>query len=188
MFFTVTKYHNFTSRHNILFAGDGRSIVGIATAAYRQLEKRGKRSVSLLFPIAMQAALQAPRVLHASREDCQIIVEIGRAKAAWGLNGPDEPFAVDGSQSDGSVFREDCPWKKLGVGTPKVATAQPGTSAFGVGKPSYSQDGKTATASLDFVSISGQKNIAPFVSMLTCTLDKVSGHWKLRDCRQDFIT
>jgi hypothetical protein len=144
--------------------------------------------MSLLLALLLQASAPAPRIVHASREDCEIIVEIGKAKAAWGPNGPNEPFAIDGVQSDGSVYREDCPWTELGVGAPTAATGKPGTSAFGVDKPVYAPDGKTATAALDYVAISGTAGMAPFASVLTCTLDRVDGRWKLRDCRQDLIT
>lgn len=141
-----------------------------------------------MFALLMQASAQETRIVHASHEDCEIIVEIGKAKAAWGPKGPNEPFAIDGVQSDGSIYREDCPWKELGVGAPTAATGEPGTSGFGVDKPSYSPDGNTATAALDFVVI-GQKNGERlFASVLTCMLDKFDGHWKLRDCRQKLIT
>lgn len=136
------------------------------------------------------ASLQASNspVVHASREDCEIIVEIGKAKAAWGAAGPDEPFAIDGVQPDGSTYREDCPWADLGVGAPSVATYAPGTQDFGIDRPVYSPDGKTATAGLNFVVINEKEGMAPFASASTCTLVKVEGRWKLRDCTQNFIT
>jgi len=144
--------------------------------------------MGLLVALLMQAAMAAPPVVHASREDCAIIIEIGKAKAAWGAAGPDEPFAIDGTQPDGSIYREDCPWKEFGVGAPTAATGEPGSQAFGVDKPSYSPDGNTATANLDYVAIGQKGGPPPFTSVLTCTLDKVDGHWKLRDCRQELIT
>jgi len=144
--------------------------------------------MSLLLALLLQAATPEPRIVHASREDCEIIVEIGKAKAAWGPNGPNEPFAIDGAQPDGSLYREDCPWTELGVGAPTAATSKPGASAFGIDKPVYAPDGKTATAALDFVVIGETPGMAPFTSVLTCRLDRVDGHWKLRDCQQDLIT
>jgi hypothetical protein len=129
-----------------------------------------------------------PIITHASHEDCEIIVEIGKAKADWGPNGPNQPFAIDGVRSDGSIYREDCTWRDFGVGNPTAASGKPGTSAFGVDKPSYSSDGNTATTALDFVVIGQAGGSPPFMSVLTCTLDKVSGHWKLRNCEQELIT
>jgi hypothetical protein len=132
--------------------------------------------------------MSGPPVVHASREDCEIIVEIGKAKAAWGAAGPDEPFALDGVQPDGSTYREDCPWADFGVGAPTAATYLPGAQDFGIDRPVYSADGKTATARLNFVVISDKPGVAPFASGSICTLVKVKGRWKLHDCIQGFIT
>ena len=142
--------------------------------------------MSLWIALALQVAVQQPQIVHASREDCEIIVEIGRAKAAWGASGPVEPFAIDGTQPGGGIYREDCPWDELGVGAPIAATGKPGP-AFGVDKPVYGPDGDTATANLDFIVVPKARQ-APFTSVLSCTLDKVGGRWKLRDCKQALIT
>jgi hypothetical protein len=144
--------------------------------------------MGLWIALLMQAAMSRPPVVHASREDCEIIVEIGKAKVAWGAAGPDEPFAIDGVQPDGSTYREDCPWADLGVGAPTAATYAPGTHDFGIDKPVYSPDGKTATARLNFVVINEKEGVAPFASGSTCTLVKVEKRWKLQDCIQNFIT
>jgi hypothetical protein len=142
----------------------------------------------LWIALVMQAAMSSPSIVHASHEDCEIIVEIGKAKAAWGAAGPDEPFAVDGPQPDGSIYRQDCPWSDFGVGAPTAATYAPGTQDFGIEKPVYSADGKAASARLNFVVINAKKGVAPFASGSTCTLVKIEGHWKLQDCTQNFIT
>jgi len=137
---------------------------------------------------ASAARNQEPNIVHASREDCEIIVEIGKAKAAWGAAGPEEPFAIDGMQPDGSIYREDCPWADFGVGPPRAATYAPGAQDFGIDKPVYSPDGKTATARLNFVVINEKEGVAPFASGSTCTLVKRGGRWKLQGCTQNFIT
>ena len=48
--------------------------------------------------LAMLAALASggPTVEDASLSDCEILVQVGRAEAAWGQSGPNQPFVDEG--------------------------------------------------------------------------------------------
>ncbi|CAN5618491.1 hypothetical protein BH10PSE5_BH10PSE5_13510 [soil metagenome] len=68
--------------------------------------------------LAMMAALSGemqPRIELASASDCAIVVAIGRAQAAWGAIGPNQPLVDEGPLSDGTIYRQACDWRALGV-------------------------------------------------------------------------
>jgi hypothetical protein len=139
----------------------------------------------MLAAVAAQAALGSPEIIHASADDCAVIVAIGRSQVQWGEHGPNEPFFVDGALPDGADFREDCPWRSLGVGDP--VPARQGALGFAIDRPIYGADGKSATAALSFTAFS-KKNVTPFASVETCSLVKQGGGWTLVKCVQNLIT
>jgi len=142
--------------------------------------------LAILAVVASQAVAPAPVIHHASKDDCEIIVAIGRAKVGWGDKGPDEPLFIDGPLPDGSDYREDCSWHGLGVGDPVPGTPGKG-NGFGIDKPVYGPDGATATTQLSFTVFSAS-NQRPFLQELSCKLTKRDGHWVLDSCEQGFIT
>lgn len=134
----------------------------------------------ILAALAVLATLADTTVQEASADDCAIVVEIGKSQAAWGPNGPNQPFFIEGQQKDGSTYRQQCPWNALGVGAPTPAT--PG-NGFAIDKPVYGDDGATAEADVNFVAWAGP-GTAPFISVRHCELRKRKGQWRLKKCVQ----
>jgi hypothetical protein len=134
---------------------------------------------------AVSLAASVPQVAHATTEECAVIVEIGRSRAAWGASGPNQAFVIDGPEQDGTSYREDCNWQAFGVGAP--SQPQNADPRFAISRPRFGSDMKTATAELQFVAPRGPA-VAPFVSIEMCELRKHEGHWKLVACAQGPIT
>ena len=126
-------------------------------------------------------------VVHASADDCAIIVEIGRAQAAWGPKGPNQPFLVEAQGPNGSVYRQECDWAALGVGAPVLAKIGEPGPRFAVERPVYGAGRKTAEADVNFIAWAGP-GTAPFISILHCRLRTSRGVWHLVKCEQGLIT
>ena len=82
--------------------------------------RRGMSVVLIIAAVAVATTRQP--VVHASAEDCAVIVEVGRHALGWGTA---EPLAtyLDADGDNGTVFREVCQWRKLGVPTPTFVAA-----------------------------------------------------------------
>ncbi len=133
-----------------------------------------------------QGAMQIER---ASADDCEIIVEIGKAKINWGAKAPEYKFFPEITRTDGGTYLEDCPWTELGVAAPVVGTPD-AVFAFSISRPVYSGTQATADIAervLHEPSPDG-KQYAPFVEMEICTLEKRGGHWHLVACKLGLIT
>jgi hypothetical protein len=141
----------------------------------------------LLAILAGLVGAGGPKVEYASADDCQIIVAIGRSEAAWGPNGPNQPFVAEGPLADGTIYRQACDWRALGVGA--AVTPSPGQvgARFAIEKPTYKQHGKVAEAAANFVVWAGPGS-TPFLSVRYCKLRKESGDWRLLRCAQGPIT
>jgi hypothetical protein len=126
----------------------------------------------------------APPIVHASAEDCAVIVSILQSRAAWTANGPNTPLVIDGKQSDGSLYRQDCDWKALGVGDP--IPIGPDRARIGIERPAYGANGVTATAGVSFFAPRGRTAPA-FMAVWTCRLRKTGTTWEVADCVEGAI-
>ena len=95
------------------------------------------------------------KVEIASASDCAILVEVGKSEVGWGAAGPTEPFVDVGPLPDGTIYRQACDWKALGVGAPTIARPSQAGARFAVEKPVYAADGQSAQADLDFTFNAG---------------------------------
>lgn len=123
-------------------------------------------------------------VEHASAEDCEIIVEVGKAELNWGKNSYDTRFYPDWDRPRGGKYTEDCPWKKLGV-APIFVDTKNRSSAY-ITRPIYAGD----NATVEFGSrVESGTQIPPFLSLEKCKLHRNSwGHWHLVACELSMIT
>ena len=127
------------------------------------------------------------KVEIASASDCAILVEVGKSEVGWGAAGPTEPFVDVGPLPDGTIYRQACNWKALGVGAPTTAGPSQAGARFAVEKPVYAADGETAQVDLDFTFTAGPGSRL-FVSIRRCALRKTARHWQLIECVADPIT
>ena len=141
----------------------------------------------LLAILAELAAATAPKVELASPSDCAILVAVGRSEVAWGTAGPNQPFVDEGPLPDGTIYRQACDWKGLGVGAPRIVVAWQVGPSFAVDKPTYANGGRTARVDVSFISWAGP-GTAPFVSIRNCTLRKAVDRWRLLQCKPGAIT
>ncbi len=139
--------------------------------------------------LAMLAALASggPTVEDASLSDCEILVQVGRAEAAWGQSGPNQPFVDEGPLPSGVLYRQRCDWRALGVGPPTLLKPGQTGPRFAIEKPVYSEDGRSAQTAVNFMSWAGP-GTAPFLSIRHCSLRIKDGHWHLIRCEQGPIT
>mgnify|MGYP000031662677 FL=1 len=137
--------------------------------------------------IVLVTVLPEPIVVHASADDCAIIVAIRKAQAAWGLKGPNRPFVVEGQGPDGIIYRQDCDWAASGVGPPVVQKLGEPGPRFAIGRPVYGVGRKTAEADISFVAWAGRGTV-PFMSAEHCTLKRSRGAWRVVKCEQGIIT
>ena len=125
----------------------------------------------LVSPVTMAAA---PRIIHASAEDCAVLVAAMTSEFGWTRNGPNGPIYFDEKQSDGSIYRLDCPWKSLGVDPPRIA--DPFTSGLLLHRPSYQPSGLGACV---FASdkIYSPPDGTPTTAIAPIDLEKRDGRW-----------
>jgi hypothetical protein len=127
-------------------------------------------------------------VERASADDCAIIVEVGKSRMNWGVAPPDSAFYPEFDREGGGTYLEDCAWKKFGVAEPLTEAQKPGKGFF-ITRPRYT--GTTATVDLQYF-ISGPivdgKQLPPFISVETCSLEKQGDRWQLRECKLKLIT
>jgi hypothetical protein len=144
----------------------------------------------MMFILAMIAAMSGgsePKIEIASPIDCAVVVAIGKSQVAWGQRGPNQPFIDEGPLLDGTVYRQICDWRSLGVGAPTILKPGQTGPRFAIEKPIYSQNGTIAEADLNLASWNGP-GTAPFASIQHCTIKKKGGAWRLLKCEQGPIT
>ena len=91
---------------------------------------------------------------------------------------------MDGKQIEGSLYREDCDLKALGVGEPTPLGSD--KARIGIDRPSYGPEGKNATAGVSFFAPRGRT--APvFMALWTCSLGKTEATWEVTGCVQGQI-
>lgn len=132
-----------------------------------------------------QSPLAEPAPLvHASADDCAVIVAIGKSELKWGAGAPRAAFLRDFVLPDRSTYREDCPWKELGVAEPTIGDAQ-SAAAFSITRPAY--EGNRATAWFQYsvaeLHEPSGTSIPPFLEREECTAQKGSAGWRLLGCR-----
>jgi hypothetical protein len=141
----------------------------------------------ILLAILAAVAGDVPSVELATPSDCEIVVEVGRAEAGWGAAGPNQPFVDEGPLPNGTIYKQKCDWRALGVGAPKILTPGQTGPRFAIEKPIYSEDGRAARTSFNFFIWPGP-GTAPFFSIRHCSLRMAGGHWHLVSCEQGPIT
>lgn len=72
----------------------------------------------LLAILAQLAATPPAKVEIASASDCAILVKVGKSEVGWSTAGPTQRFVDVGPLPDGTIYRQACDWKALGVGAP----------------------------------------------------------------------
>jgi hypothetical protein len=130
--------------------------------------------------------ISAGTVVHASAEDCEIIVEVGKAKLNWGTAAPVYAFFPEFDLPGGRVYREDCHWKELGLAEPVIGSPS-SQKGFFISRPAYSGTRATVELEMTVRPPEGQR-IGAFIEADICTLEKRVGHWRLMECRLKFIT
>lgn len=123
------------------------------------------------------------QVSHASSDDCEIIVEVGKAKVNWGFAGAEYAFYPVFDLPGGGTYVEDCDWHKFGVGAP-TRGGPDSTSGFFITRPFCAGD----QATVHFQYFLKGKNGASFMEAETCTLEKREGRWHLLKCDLNAIT
>jgi hypothetical protein len=142
----------------------------------------------ILLAILAQLAVTPPaREEIASASYCEILVEIGKSEVGWGAAGPTESFVDVGPLPDGTIYRQACDWKALGVGAPKIVGPDQAGARFAVEKPIYAANGETAQADLNFI-FTGAPGDRLFLSVRHRALRKAAGHWRLMQCTAGPIT
>jgi hypothetical protein len=126
-------------------------------------------------------------VERASADDCAVIVEIGKARLNWGATPPKYDFFPEFDRVGGGVYREICPWKKLGVAKPRLGTPNSEKSFF-ITRPEYSGARASATLQIALTKTVDGKKMPPFLMTETCTLEKPDGRWQLVECKLKAIT
>jgi len=144
----------------------------------------------LLLPAAASAQSAQPQpaapVAHASADDCEIIVAVGKSELNWGTAPPAQAFYPAFDRQDGSPWVADCAWKNFGAADPVIGTPD-SPSGFSISPPVYSGD----TASVDlhtFIAPPKGQHYAPFMSIEACKLERRLGHWRLIGCSLRAIT
>ena len=122
----------------------------------------------------------------ASASDCAILVEVGKSEVGRSAAGPNQPFVEVGPLPDGTIYRQGCDWKALGVGAPTIADTSDAGARFAVEKPVYAADGQTAKVDINFVFAAPGARL--FLSVRHCALRKVADQWRLIECKQRLIT
>jgi hypothetical protein len=130
----------------------------------------------LLAVLAVATARPAPHVVKASAEDCVLIVEVGKIEHVLSSRGEKEPLVIDIEEPGQPTYREDCPWRRLGVAPPIPATDRSAT-AVKIVQPDYGPDRLTAVVT--FVSEVGRTTqFGPGVAATQYRLVKKNGRWQ----------
>lgn len=136
------------------------------------------------------AASPAPTV-HASADDCAVIVGIGKAELGWSANSAGAwPFFPTYDLDGGGTYVEDCPWRALGVAPPAIGAL---SSARGsaITRPVFADGGMTATAELT-TTIAGKdasgRPVPPFIEDRVCKLERRGNTWQVVSCDTAAIT
>lgn len=122
-----------------------------------------------------------PRIELASPDDCAVIVAVGKARMGWGEKPPASGFYPDSSLPGGGVYREACPWKRLGVADPVLGTAAT-PQGFAISRPVFDSSRTHAIASLETTAK------PRFAEVQTCRLEKAAGQWRVISCDVTLIT
>jgi hypothetical protein len=148
---------------------------------------------SLLIALAMLAlaapAVAAPAapVIHASADDCAVIVEVGKHALDWGAKPPRYDFFPEIPLDGGGTFVEDCPWAKLGVAAPIIGSPKSSTG-FAIFRPVYDASGSRATMLLSTSMRVIGSDRPPFLEMQACIVAKTEGVWRFVKCQTSAIT
>lgn len=139
-------------------------------------------------PALQQGQTASPEpVERASADDCAVIVEVGKTQLNWGATPPGYDFFPEFDRDGGGIYREECPWKELGVAEPKLGNASSEKSFF-ITRPAYS--GTRASVMLQIAmtrTVDGKKK-PPFLKADACTLEKRDGRWQLVECKLKIIS
>jgi hypothetical protein len=122
---------------------------------------------------------EAPIVLHASADDCEIVAAIGKEKLNWGAKPPTAVFYSVHEGPRGSQYIQDCDWKKLGVAVP-LTDPSASQGGFHVSRPEYRGD--LAKTYYSFTIAPTPFQTRAFASYEKCALEKRAGHWRLLRC------
>jgi hypothetical protein len=185
----VNELHAFLNSDSALILPDGSR--KLRTLHSGDIMKRSlfvALAAVLLLPATTlaQSAQTVVPVAHASADDCEIIVAVGKAKLNWGAAPPAQAFFPESNREDGSPWVADCAWKKFGVADPVIGTPD-SPSGFSLSPPVY--DGNTASVDFQtFVAPPKGQHYAPFMSTDTCKLERRLRHWRLIECSVKLIT
>lgn len=185
----VNELHAFLNSDSALILPDG-------SRKLRMLHLGGimKRSIFAVLAAGSLLAANAPAqseppaapVAHASADDCEVIVAVGKSKLNWGAAPPAQAFFPESNRQDGSPWVADCAWKKFGVADPVIGTPD-SPSGFSLSPPVY--DGDTASVDFQtFVAPPKGQHYAPFMSIDTCKMERRFRHWRLIECSLKLIT
>jgi len=133
---------------------------------------------------AAGAAAAAPTV-HASADDCAVMVEVGRHALDWGAKAPAYDLFADTPIDGGGTYLADCAWTKLGL-APPTAGSPASTKGFAFFRPTY--DAGRTHASVELQTTMRAASMPPYLSVQVCSAAKTGGRWTFTGCRTTAVT
>ena len=146
-------------------------------------------------PAAPAAPTMAPYLDHATADDCEIFVEIGKSKLNWTATEPPKYALVPESQEYSDEHKSnigklppdrryisDCSWQDFGVTPPAIATRDTRQS-FNFDRPVYSGALARATLTILIVTPESGARLTLRSTNDLCTLEKRDNHWQLTTCK-----
>ena len=136
-------------------------------------------------PLHAQGSAQT--VVHASEDDCKIIIGVGKKVVGWSDKPPTSVLFAEYDIAPGQVYVEDCDWPKFGVAAPHIHREQDddkSSPSFYVARPAY--NGSHAETEIDIYLPGGRDDkgnaLRPYMRREHCEFERNDREWTLTKC------
>ena len=129
----------------------------------------------------------AQNTVHASDDDCKIIVGVGKKVMGWSDKPPTSILFTEYDIAPGQVYVEDCDWPKFGVAAPHIHREQDddaSSPSFYITRPAYSGSHAETDINIYLPGHDDKGNaLRPYMRREHCEFERNGGEWMLTTCK-----